>query len=154
MELRRTRNLVRRSVALGLTLGVVDAEFDTRIVRPVGTREADGTANLRSRSRDIDLRAAHVELRTAGRARAMQGDEFSPEEILARSDTRWHSHLRPPAVVDHAVDTPVSRAVETVFGDFEPLETRGGRISGIGDLCHVKDSRPLVRLRDRVVGVV
>ena len=49
LQLRRTRNLVRCSVSLGLALSIVDAKLDPSIIRLVGTREADRIPDLRSR---------------------------------------------------------------------------------------------------------
>ena len=105
LQHRGARNLVWRSVSLGLTLSIIDAEFDPCIIRLVGTREADRISGLRPRSRDVDLRAAHVELRTTSRASAVQCDHLSPEKILTGRNTRWNCHLRPSTIVYHSVDT-------------------------------------------------
>ena len=63
----------------------------------------------------------------------MECDDFGAEEILAGGDAGWHGEVDPALVADHAVDAPVSGAVEAVFEDLEPFLARGGGAGGVVD---------------------
>jgi hypothetical protein len=85
---RRTRNLVRCSIALRIALAVVDANQNARLVLLVRTRKANRVASLGSAAADVDLRTPgsmsvhtlwrslavdlpHIELRAHALARAV-----------------------------------------------------------------------------------
>jgi hypothetical protein len=51
----------------------------------------------------------------------VQGDDLSTEERVAGGHAGGQVEVYPAAVLDHAVDAPLSGAVEAVFEDFEPF---------------------------------
>lgn len=138
-------NLVRLSIALGISLTVIDAHQDTWITLSVCTREADSCSSLCSGRRNIDLRTAHVKLSTHRLARRVQSDDLGAQQVLTWSNAAGHGEVNPALVRDHAVDAPVSGAIKTVFEDLEPLLTRG-RSAG----C-VVDFGPVDRGQSRLV---
>jgi hypothetical protein len=71
LQNRRSWNLVWLSVTLGLALGIINANKNTRIVLLICTGEADGITSLAAGARYVDLRTAHIELDTHGLAGAM-----------------------------------------------------------------------------------
>lgn len=69
---------------------------------------------------DFNLCAFHVELRSTGRAGAVQGNHFSSEEILAIGDALWDVDNLIALVVDHNICRPFSVAVSALL-NFEPF---------------------------------
>jgi hypothetical protein len=55
---RRPRDLIRTSIPLRLTLGIIDTDCNTRMVRLVRSRKANRTSRLRALARNVNLRAA------------------------------------------------------------------------------------------------
>lgn len=124
-KLRRSRDLVRRTVALGVTLRVVDANQNTRIVGRIRTREANSRSCARARARNIDLCTAHIELRASLVAGTVKRNDLRTEKVLPWRDTGGECEVDPATSADlnfglvglygrlrvvsyHSVNTPCS----------------------------------------------
>lgn len=99
-ELRRSRDLVRRAIALRVTLGVIDANQNTRIIRGISTREADRRTCLRARARHVDLSASHVELSGPLLRSRVQGDDLRAEKVLPWCDAGRQCEVYPTTTAD------------------------------------------------------
>ena len=77
---------------------------------------------------------SHVELRLALLASRVQRDDLRAQQVVARRDAAGQGEVDPAAVVDHAVDPPLARAVQPVLVHLEPLEPRGARAGCVVDL--------------------
>lgn len=132
----------------------VDVEGDARVVRGVRAREADGiSGGSRSTTSDVDLGASNVDLSTASTVSRVESDEFSSEEVVARSEARRHLEVMPASLLDHGIDTPFS-TVQTLLSNLKPAETRGTGACRVVDLGHVEHGGTLVAGGDRMVRVV
>jgi len=77
----------------------------------------------------------YVELSLARLARRVQCDYFRTKQVLAGSHAGRHREVDPATSRDHPIDTPASRAIESVLEYFEPFEALTGSRRGVIDLC-------------------
>lgn len=146
---------VNTAIVIWLTAASVDANLDTSIVLWVSAREGNGrTTVVSTTTADIDLNAGDVELSTEVVVGAVQSDQFGAEEVVSWGETGWESKVPPTISVDQGVDSPfLGGGVETLVGDFEPLEACGRGSGGVVDLGKVNGDWALVGRSNRVVNV-
>lgn len=155
LERRGSRNCVWSPRVVG-NGSLVDVNYDTRVVSLVGTRERDGVAtDGRSTTRDVNLSAANVELSTALGVSRVQGKKLNTHEVVARCNASGHFEVLPSAILDHAVNTPLTVVVgQAIVVNLEPALTVRTSACGIVDLGKPDGDRALVTGSDGMVGVV
>jgi hypothetical protein len=133
----RPGDLVLAPAVVGVTLGVVDADDDTRVVGRVGAGEADRLGGREvARAGDLDLGALHVELGAAGEAGRVQRQQLDAHQVVAGRDALRHGEVVPAVVADHLVDGP-DAARQALLGNLEPPQAVGGGGRGVVDLGEV-----------------
>ena len=105
--------------------------------------------------RGIKTRLTYVELSATLGVSRVQSKKLNTHEVVARCNASGHFEVLPPAILNHAINTPLTVVVgQTVVMNLEPSLAVCSSGCGIVDLGQPDGDRALVTGSDGVVGVV
>jgi hypothetical protein len=115
-----------------------------RIILLIRTRERNRRRRLtRLPTRNINLRTLHIKLRAHARTGRMQRNQFTPQQILSRSNALGNRNRLHALVRNQPVNAPF-RAVKGVLADLEPASADTGIGLCVADFLHVGHDGSLV----------
>ena len=133
----------------------IDIRQNRGIILRVHTRNLHCLARREASSaRDLNLRAALVELCPHALVRRVQRQDLYAKKVLPVRHAAWQREVPPPVIRNHRVHPPhTARRVECLLGHLEPLETGVVRRRGVVDGREPGGYGTLVGGGDGVVGV-